>query len=185
MMQAAVATPHPASAVQLRPARTDDLAALNDIVGRAVMTWQLAERVKRLSLPSYLYHPHDLDHLHIEVAEDAQHTLIAVAAWEPANPRDLPAGQHGLLLHGIYVDPAHLRRGIGSRLLDAALTAAQAQGFDGLLVKAQAEANGFFERQGMQRLPITDPSRDYPHRFWQAVSVASTHSELRQATPPR
>lgn len=168
-MQAAIATPPRANAVHLRRAGTDDLTSLNALIERAVMTWQLAERVKRLSLPSYLYHPHDLDHLHIEVVEDAKHTLNAVAAWEPANPRDLPAGQRGLLLHGIYVDPAHLRQGIGSRLLDAALTAAQAQGFDGLLVKAQAEANGFFERQGMQRLPITDPSRDYPHRFWKAV----------------
>lgn len=168
-MQAAIATPPRANAVHLRRAGTDDLTALNALIERAVMTWQLAERVKRLSLPSYLYHPHDLDHLHIEVVEDAKHTLNAVAAWEPANPRDLPAGQRGLLLHGIYVDPAHLRQGIGSRLLDAALTAAQAQGFDGLLVKAQAEANGFFERQGMQRLPITDPSRDYPHRYWRAA----------------
>lgn len=172
MMQPAGARQQPASSVPLRQARTTDLAALNGIIGRAVMTWQLAERVKRLSLPSYLYHPHDLDHLHIEVAEDMEHALIGIAAWEPASPRDLPAGQRGLLLHGLYVDPNHLRRGVGTRLLDAAWAAAQAQGFDGLLVKAQADAHGFFEHYGMQRLPIHEPERDYPHRYWQAVRTA-------------
>jgi GNAT superfamily N-acetyltransferase len=155
--------------VQLRQARAEDLAALNGLIERAIMTWQLPGRVKRLSLPSYRYHPHDLDHLHIVVAEDAEHAIIGVAAWEPANARDLPAGQRGLLLHGLYVDPTHLRLGVGSQLLDAALAAAQAQGFDGLLVKAQADANGFFTARAMQRLPVEDPARDYPHRFWQAV----------------
>jgi len=161
------------TAVQLRQAASD-LAALNAVIERAIMTWQLAERVKRVSLPSYRYHPHDLRHLHIVVAEDAAHAIIGVASWEPASPRDLPAGQRGLLLYGLYVDPAHLRRGVGTHLLDAALAAAQAQGFDGLLVKAQADANGFFSAQGMQRLPVVDPARDYPHRFWRAVGPAAT-----------
>jgi GNAT superfamily N-acetyltransferase len=176
MTHPAVFKQQPAGAVHLRQARHEDFAALNGVIERAVMTWQLAERVKRLSLPSYRYHPHDLGHLHILVAEDAEHTIIGVAAWEPASPRDLPVGQRGLLLHGLYVDPMHLRRGVGTHLLGAALAAAQAQaqGFDGLLVKAQADANGFFEKQGMQRLPVEDPARDYPHRFWQAVRPAKT-----------
>lgn len=182
MMQAAVARQPPTAAVQLRQARTDDLAALNNIIERAVMTWQLAERVKRLSLPSYRYHPHDLGHLHVEVAEDMARNLIGVAAWEPASSRDLPPGQRGLLLHGLYIDPDHLHRGVGTRLLAAALTAAQVQGFDGLLVKAQADANGFFERQGMQRLPVVDPMRDYPHRFWQAVRMVKAPIEDVPAT---
>jgi GNAT superfamily N-acetyltransferase len=146
------------------------------VIERAIMAWQLPERVKRLSLPSCRYNPHELDHLHIVVAEDAAHAIVGVASWEPASPRDLPAGRRGLLLHGIYVDPVHLRRGVGSQLLDAALAAAQAQGFGGLLVKAQADANGFFSARGMRRLPVEDPQRDYPHRFWQAVRPATaTH----------
>jgi GNAT superfamily N-acetyltransferase len=130
---------------------------LNGVIECAIMTWQLPERVKRLSLPSYRYHLHDLDHLHVLVAEDAEHAIIGVAAWEPASPRDLLAGQSGLLLHGLYVDPTHQRCGVGTRLLDSALTAAREQEFNGLLVKAQADANGFFEEHGMQRLPVEDP----------------------------
>jgi len=156
----------PTTAFHLRQAHADDLAAINGIVERAIATWQLPERVKRLSLPSYRYHAHDLVHLHLVVAEDANHALVGVAAWEPAHPRDLPAGKNGLLLHGLYVDPACQHRGVGSQLLDAAAAAARAQGFDGVLVKAQADANGFFEARGLQWLPVEDAARHYPHRFW-------------------
>jgi GNAT superfamily N-acetyltransferase len=177
MTRPAVLKQQPADTIRLRPAHADDLGAVNGVIERAIMTWRLAERVKRLSLPSYRYHRHDLDHLHIVVAEDAEHNVIGVAAWEAAHPRDLPAGQHGLLLHGLYVDPGHLHQGVGTRLLDAALAAVQAQQLDGLLVKAQADANGFFDKSGMQRLPIDNPARDYPHRFWQSVGMTPAHDE--------
>jgi GNAT superfamily N-acetyltransferase len=160
----------PANAIRIRPAQAADMAALNGIIERAISTWNLPERVKRLSLPSYRYQPHDLGHLHIVVAEDAAPDIVGVAAWEEADARDLPAGQRGLLLHGIYVDPARQQQGVGSRLLAAALLAARDGGFDGLLVKAQAEANGFFAARGMRRLAVENPERDYPHRYWQACS---------------
>jgi len=156
----------PTTAFRLRQAHADDLPAINAIVERAIATWQLPDRVKRLSLPSYRYHAHDLVHLHLLVAVDTDHALVGVAAWEAANPRDLPAGQRGLLLHGLYVDPARQHRGIGSQLLEATAAAARAQGFDGVLIKAQADAHGFFEARGLQRLPVEDAARHYPHRFW-------------------
>jgi len=159
----------PMAACPLRQAHAADLPALNGVIERAIATWQLPERVKRLSLPSYRYQAHDLDHLQLVVAEDSGHEVVGIAAWEPANPRDLPAGQRGLLLHGLYVDPAHQHRGIGSQLLDATAAAARAQGYDGVLVKAQADANGFFTARGLLRLPVADPARDYPHRFWLAA----------------
>ena len=165
-MSHAVSMQSPTAPFRLRQAHTDDLPAINAIVERAIATWQLPERVKRLSLPSYRYHPHDLVHLHLVVAEDADHALVGVAAWEPANPRDLPAGNGGLLLHGLYVDPACKHQGVGSQLLAAAEAAASAQNLDGVLVKAQADANGFFEARGLQRLPSEDVARHYPHRFW-------------------
>jgi N-acetylglutamate synthase-like GNAT family acetyltransferase len=159
----------PTIALHLRQAHADDLPAINGVIERAIATWQLPERVRRLSLPSYRYHAHDFVHLHFVVAEDTDHALVGVAAWESANPRDLPARQRGLLLHGLYVDPAQQRQGVGSQLLDATAAAARAQGFDGVLLKAQADANGFFEARGLQRLPVEDAARHYPHRFWLPV----------------
>lgn len=153
----------------LRRAGAVDLDAVNAVIERAVTVWRLPERVKRLALPSYLYRADDLNHLQLSVAEDHTHAIRGVAAWEPADPRDLPAGARALLLHGLYVDPAHQRRGLGRRLLAAALACARQQGYAGLLVKAQADASGFFSSCGMTALPVVDPERDYPHRYWQAV----------------
>lgn len=158
------------TAIWLRPAVPADLDAINAVIERAVMIWNLPERVKRLTLPSYRYSAHDLDHLRIVIAEDAERIVLGEAAWEPASARDLPAGKSGLLLHGLYVDPVRQRAGVGSRLLDAAVMATREQGFEGLLVKARPEAEGFFRARGLTPLPVTDDERDYPHRFWKAVS---------------
>jgi len=88
------------------------------------------------------------------------------AAWEPAIPRDQPGGQTGPLLHGLYVDPSHQRHGIGRQLLADAVTAARDQGYDGVLVKAQADAEPFFRAQGLHRIDRIDPARDFPHCYW-------------------
>lgn len=154
------------SAITLRPADKADLPAANRVIERAVNTWNLPERVKRLAMSTYLYTEYDLQHLRIELAEDSSAGMVGVAAWEAAAVRDCPQGKRGLLLHGLYVDPDQQRRGTGGRLLAAAVVAAQQQGYDGLLVKAQADAEGFFNSQGLQHLAVTDASRDYPSRYW-------------------
>jgi len=149
----------------MRPANPDDLSAVNAVIERAVMTWKLPERVKRLALSTYLYNTHDLEHLHLMLAEDHA-AIVGAAAWEAAAGRDCPLGRRGLLLHGLYVDPARQRQGVGAELLAAAAASAREQGYDGLLVKAQVEAEDFFRRRGLRRLAVVDTGRDYPHRFW-------------------
>ncbi len=159
----------------LRAARAVDLDPINVLIGRAVMTWSLAERVKRLALPSYHYQSQDLDHLQILVAEDQAANLAGVAAWEPAAERDCPQGRRGLLLYGLYVDPDRQGRGVGSRLLAGAAAAARADGYDGLLVKAQADALGFFQARRLERLPVGDSAQSYPNRFWLDLSSGAGH----------
>jgi GNAT superfamily N-acetyltransferase len=170
-MSGSAVLPRPHAAT-LRAATATDLPALNGVVERAVMTWKLAERVKRLSLPSHRYHAHDLLHLTLVLAEATDGRVVGVAAWEEAAARELPAGRSGLLLHGLYVDPARQHEGIGSRLLAAAAAAARERGLDGVLVRAQADAVGFFAARGLTRLPVVDALRDYPHRYWLALEDA-------------
>ena len=158
-----------AEKILIRPADSKALDELNRVIEAAVMSWKLPERVKRLSLPSYRYTAQDFIHLDMAVAADTQQNIIGIAAWEPADARDTPAGRSALLLHGIYVHPAHHRRGIGRELFMAAEHAVREHRYDGLLVKAQEDASGFFISQGMNRLQVEDTSRHYPHRFWKSA----------------
>jgi len=156
------------SDITLRKAGSEDLPALNRVVQAAFMTWDLPERVKRLSLSSYLYDEMDLQYLELMLAERAGR-VVGVAAWEQATQRDCPGDARGLLLHGLYVHPEEAGRGIGRELLAAAQDAAAAAGMDGVLVKAQTDAVGFFERLGLQALPVEDTARHYASRFWLPV----------------
>ena len=157
--------------INIRPAKLEDLDNINRVIEEAIMTWNLPERVKRLSLSSYLYTSIDFDHLDIVVSEDDTHGIVGVAAWEQADANDVPEGKTALLLHGIYVDPSHHHQGIGQQLLKRAEQAVLHYNFDALLVKAQSGAEGFFQKQGMRLLPIENTERHYAGRYWKIVTT--------------
>lgn len=152
---------------RLRPANAADLPALNAVIEAAVMGWKLPERVKRLALPSYRYDKHDLAHLNLWLAETPR-GIAGVAALGPTDRHDVPEGQRGLLLHGLYVHPDYQHHGIGTRLLQLATQQAREQGFDGLLVRAQSGAGGFFAANGMYLLSGGN-EQAYQNRYWKGV----------------
>lgn len=155
--------------ITLRTASLSDLDAINNVIASAVMSWQLAERVKRLSLSSHQYTELDFKHLQFVVAQtDNTLQIVGVAAWEEADALNTPQNSHALLLHGIYVDTKHHHQGIGQALFERAQQAAIEQHYDALLVKAQADASGFFIAQGMQPLPQQN-DRQYGNRFWKPL----------------
>lgn len=158
----------PLEQLQFRAGTVADLDALNGVIEHAIMTWQLPERVKRLSLPSYRYSAQDFVHLAVMLAE-LNGQVLGVAALESAEQKDVPAGTRGLLLHGLYVEPRWHHRGIGRALVDVALAAARERGLGGLLVKAQRDAEPFFQACGFARMPVVDAARDYAGRFWHPV----------------
>ena len=157
-----------AEIVTLREAAQCDLGQINALIAAAIDTWRLSERVKRLSLPLYQYGARDLEHLQAVVAETEESTIAGIAAIEAADALECPQGLSAALLHGIYVDPLLHRSGIGTRLLKHMQVMASSMGFDGLLVKANPEAKSFFEARAFEKMPIENPSRDYPYRFWQS-----------------
>lgn len=154
------------SGIRIRPVVETDLDAVNRVIEAAVMTWALPERVKRLSLPVFRYTSQDLVHLDMVLAEEQTRKIVGVAAWEEADAKDAPAEYRSLLLHGIYVDASHHRQGIGRQLFGAAEAAVCQLQYDGLLVKAQQDAIGFFESLGMRRLAVEEPLHQYAHRLW-------------------
>ncbi len=75
-----------------------DLPTINRIVSSAVMSWPMAERVKRLSVPVLCYDATDLTQFDVIVCERLGHP-IGVALF------DLRHDQGAALLHGLYVLP--------------------------------------------------------------------------------
>ncbi len=156
----------------IQPASAADLPVINAIIEACVANWDLPERVKRLALAGYFYRREDLECMQIVVACFENGKAIGVGAIGPVPAEDLPAGKTGALLHGLYVAPPDQKKGVGQRLLDWAWKRVDEQALDGLLVKAQADANPYFARQGFSLLPVNNPGRDYPYRWW------------REAAPP-
>lgn len=159
------------SGFYLRAATKSDLDAINKVIEAAVMTWPLADRVKRLSLPTYKYNELDLQHLHIVVAENTAGEITGVAAWCPAKTADTPRNKTALLLHGIYVHPSQHRKGIGSQLFQAAEQMAREQKLQGLLVKAKAGSELFYQAHGMEKLTVEDADREFVNRYWKLLAT--------------
>lgn len=153
----------------LRQATEADLPLVNQVIEAAIMSWKLPERVKRLSLSSYRYDAADLMHLTLWLAESNEREVVGVAGWEPADPSDLPNNSAGLLLHGLYVLPALHGQGLGQRLLRLTERHAIEDDHNGVLVKAQPDAIGFFQHHGYQDLPVEDNIRHYSHRLWKNI----------------
>lgn len=155
--------------ISIRKAKASELKVVNDIIRACALGWNLPDRVKRLTVSSYQYNNFDFEHFEIFVAIDTSNRVVGVAALEEINTLNIPEEQSGLLLHGLYVDPAFQNQSIGQRLLQFSLQRVKSEELDGLLVKAQIDANRFFEKQGFKHLPIIDGDKDYPHRWWKKI----------------
>lgn len=148
----------------LREIDTDELATANDIVVSAIESWDMKPRLRRLVSQTYQYDAGDFDTMRLFLLEDEHPQAMLAVEDYPGDEVNVNA--RILLLHGIYVRPERHGEGMGRQLLEATKALAREGGFAGVLVKAHASANGFFQATGMQELPITDERRDYPHRFW-------------------
>lgn len=142
----------------------DDLAEVNRTVSSAIETWDIAPRVKRLSLPSLLYKADDFQNL-MFVGLSRRGELLGIASVELDVSEGADEKQTETLLHGLYVVPDAHHIGIGARLAKAAKTKARSLGASVLRVRAERDAIGFFEKQGFVSLPLGDKQRDYPHQL--------------------
>lgn len=163
---------------RVRPARAEEIEAVQGLIEAAMASWGSTPRLLRLSAPLYRIDAAALAEGGVWVAEDARYGLLGVAMAAPAA---VPFPQGRVFdLQGLFVAPACQGQGVGRRLVAAVAEEAVARGYAGLLVKAHARACGFFERLGCARLPVGDARRDYPHRYWLSLGEAPstlTHEE--------
>lgn len=151
----------------IRGGRAADLPAINVLIERAVSTWHVADRVKRLALPVYRYDTVDLDFLDLLVAA-CDRGIVGIAAWGDAAAVDRPPdGSSAACLHGLFIDPLYGRRGIGGRLLRAAEAHARDADFETMVVRAQRDADTFFASHGFHLNERDGPG--YPHLRWKRL----------------
>lgn len=132
--------------MNVQKASEKDLEEFNRVITDAVMQWDLPDRVKRLSLSSFHYDVHDLQHMDIYVAKDDEQTIIGVIACEMT---DLPSE---ILLHGIFVRPNDQRKGVGKLLLETVEQNLPSSMIRTIVVKPQKGAQSFFRALGFERV---------------------------------
>lgn len=140
-----------------------DLAEINQVIAQAVRAWPMPERIKRLSVPVLCYDSEDFKHYDFVLCKETD-LILGVAAWNP-KISVMTARGAGLLLHGLYIAPAFQGRGYGQQLMAQIFAEAGDLGVDGVLVKAERPAIGFFKYCGLQSLPASNAT-DYPYQFW-------------------
>ncbi len=153
----------------VRIGRPSELDAINRVITAAIGTWHVSERMKRLAVPLYCYDAGDLELMTLLVAEDDIGKLLGVATLEHMEPGAIKGGSSSLLLHGLFVLPDASGKGIGAELMKAARSRTAELGCEGFFVKAVRESAGYFAHAGLERVHVTCPEQDYPHRFWQPV----------------
>lgn len=82
----------------------------------------------------------------VQVAEGGASEVVGVVAVTPT-------GLQGIAqLYGLYVDPAHWKRGVGRVLFGAAIARAKAIKAGALMITAEPSAEGFYKRMGAVRI---------------------------------
>jgi N-acetylglutamate synthase-like GNAT family acetyltransferase len=157
-------TTDPLANCLLRPARVDELPLINRVIASAVMNWPKLQRLKRLSVSSYVLDEVDLADFHVVVCERLGH-LVGVSAWVETGP-----GKG--LLHSLSVLPVVKGQGIGRLMMESAFKDAQAQGIFIMQIKADKTAIPFFILQGLETATPKKPD-DYPYLFYKALSAVA------------
>lgn len=157
-------TTDPLANCLLRSARVDELPLINRVIASAVMNWPKRQRLKRLSVSSYVLDEFDVGDFHVVVCERLGH-LVGVSAWVETGP-----GRG--LLHSLFVLPVVKGQGIGRLMMESAFKEAQAQGICIMQIKADKTAIPFFSLHGLEATTPKKPD-DYPCLFsktWSAVA---------------
>lgn len=141
--------------VVLRNARIDDLQCLNDLCMRSKAVWGYDEAFMAACRAELTLLPNDLERTELQVAELGA-TILGVAQIDVC-------AQEGHL-QKLFVEPGHLRSGVGRKLLAWALTRARELDARQLVVEADPGAEAFYLRCGA-RIAGQAPSGSIPGRF--------------------
>jgi predicted N-acetyltransferase YhbS len=82
----------------------------------------------------------------VQVAQDSTSEVVGVVLVTPTSLQGIAQ------LYGLFVDPAHWKRGIGRVLFGAAVARAKGIKAGALMITAEPSAEGFYKRMGAIRI---------------------------------
>jgi GNAT superfamily N-acetyltransferase len=124
----------------IRLATVDEVGALSDLALRSKAHWGYDEQFLSACREELTLHEGDLATRPTFVLEKAG-SAIGFYSLEPIAERQVE-------LWFLFVEPAEIGRGHGRRLLEHAKAEAIARGFSSMLIQADPNAVGFYQRLG-------------------------------------
>jgi len=135
---------HPA--FYIRPARVEEAAALSDLCFRSKAVWGYDPEFMALMLAALGVAGEDIAAGDVWVATAADGQIAGVVALAPGDEPD------ALDLNKLFVEPRHIRSGVGRALLAHAVAEARRRGAERLTILADPNAAGFYQRNGAVRI---------------------------------
>jgi GNAT superfamily N-acetyltransferase len=130
----------------VRQARPEEQRELTRLAVRATMHAGYDEAYIDRTMPSLTITLPLISANWVQVAKDRSSEVVGVV-W--VTPTVLPGIA---MLHGLYVDPAHWKRGIGRVLFGAAVTRAKEIKAGAIVIYAEPSAEGFYKRMEAIRI---------------------------------
>jgi len=130
----------------VRGAKPEEQRELTRLCVRATIHSGYDEEFIDRSMPSLTITLPEISGDFVRVAQDDLYEVVGVVCV-------MPTALQGIAqLYGLYVDPAHWKRGIGRVLFGAALARAKAIKAGALMITAEPSAEEFYKRMGAIRI---------------------------------
>ena len=165
---------HPA--FYIRPARVEEAAALSDLCFRSKAVWGYDPEFMALMLAALEVAGEDIAAGDVWVATGADGQIAGVVALAPG---DAPGA---LDLNKLFIEPRHIRSGVGRALLAHAIAEARRRGAGRLTILADPSAAAFYERAGAVRIGEA-PSDAVPGRLLPLYEVRLDSTGDRDLEP--
>ncbi len=129
------------TAVMIRPARSDEVARLTQLVFESKRFWGYDDAFMERCRPELMVHASDVVAGNVYVATDEHDDALGVYVVKAR-------GEEEAELDALFVAPSHVGTGVGAALLAHAMGRARDHGFVRLRLESDPFAASFYERQG-------------------------------------
>jgi GNAT superfamily N-acetyltransferase len=129
--------------IVMRPARAEEADALSGLALRSKAQWGYDAQFLEACRPDLTLRPDEISARRAVVAEESGH-LVGFYTLDGVPPE----GELG----NLWIEPAHMRRGIGRLLWNHAMATARSIGLTAVLIDADPHAEGFYTAMGAERI---------------------------------